>query len=270
MQNEVYSIFKENYMKITRKAGILLVSAFVFAALVFTGCPMDSDDEDDKDGKKKAWDSSGDFELGTATKDIDGTDGRYKETALGNLIADGIAWFARESSGETVDFALHNGQNLKVDKLAAGKITNTDVLGTIGTDTLYLVTYTGEDVTTLINTFVNSDSDGKWNANCIALVSKEVSYKVTPDTDQTKPPHATEIKVNGAAIGTSKTYRVAVGDFIGKAEKGSLPKGDGTDLGPTKLSEAVAQYIYAQGTIDPPALGRITGKVPEITPPSAP
>ncbi|MDR1301941.1 MAG: 5'-nucleotidase C-terminal domain-containing protein [Treponema sp.] len=247
----------------TRKNGILLVSALMFMALVFIGCSTDTDPEPDPWGTF-VWQEEGNFELGTVTADIDGTDGRYKETPLGNLIADGIAEYTRHSSGEQVDFALHNGQNLKVNKLSSGKITNADISGTIGTDTLYLVSYTGEEITTLINIFVNSNSNGKWNANCIALVSKEVSYTILTGIN---PPIAANIKVNGSPIELAKTYRVAVGNFIGAttADQNRFPEGTNkTDLGPTKLSEAVAQYIYVQGTISPPELGRITGTVPVI------
>ncbi|MDR0629802.1 MAG: 5'-nucleotidase C-terminal domain-containing protein [Treponema sp.] len=258
-------------MEKKRKTGIVLISALLLGVLAFTGCPTESDPEPGSGldwGKSANWQSEGDFELGTAAADIDGTNGRYQETALGNLIADGIAEYARYSSGEKVDFALHNGQDLKATKLEAGKITNTQVYGTIGNDTLYLVTYTGAEVTTLINTFVNSSSGEKWSANCVVLVSKEVSYSVTLDSDTTKPPKATKIKVNGTDIDTEKTYLVAVGNFIGAtlATANRFPEGtDKKDLSPTKLSEAVAQYIYIQGTITPQAVDRITGEVPVIS-----
>jgi 2',3'-cyclic-nucleotide 2'-phosphodiesterase (5'-nucleotidase family) len=259
-----------------RKTGILLVSALMLTALMFTGCSTDSDpDPDSSDSlsweKIGGWSSEGDLEIGTAIADIDGTNGRYKETSLGNLVADGIAEYARYTSGEQVDFALHNGQNLKDGKLLAGKITNTNVFNTLGTDTLYLVTYTGAEVTTLINVFVNSNTPSSWKSNCIVLVSKEVSYNIIDDDSNSgTPPKATEIKVNGAAIDPAKTYRVAVGNFIGAttATQNRFPEGTSKkDFSPTKLSEAVAQYIYAQGggRIDPPALGRISGEVSVIT-----
>jgi 2',3'-cyclic-nucleotide 2'-phosphodiesterase (5'-nucleotidase family) len=238
----------------------------MFVALVFTGCPTNTDPEPDPWEKIADWSEEGDFELGTATADIDGTNGRYKETPLGNLIADGIAEYARYTSGEQVDFALHNGQDLKVNGLSAGKLTNTDISATIGNDTLYLVTYTGGEIKTLINIFVSSTSSGTWKANCVVLVSKEVSYSVTPNNDG--PPSATSIKVNNKELDPAKTYWVAVGNFIGAAtaEQNRFPVGtDKTDLGPTKLSEAVAQYIYVQGTISPPEVNRISGTVPELS-----
>jgi 2',3'-cyclic-nucleotide 2'-phosphodiesterase (5'-nucleotidase family) len=252
-------------MVFTRKNGILFISALMIMALVFIGCSTDSDSDPEPDPWGTfVWQEEGNFELGTATADIDGTDGRYKETPLGNLIADGIAEYTRHSSGEQVDFALHNGQNLKVAKLPAGKITNADISNTIGTDTLYLVSYTGEEITTLINIFVNSSDSGKWKANCIALVSKEVSYTILTGIN---PPIAANIKVNGSPIELTKSYRVAVGNFIGaaKAADNRFPEGTNkTDLGPTKLSEAVAQYIYVQGTISPITDGRISGVVPVL------
>jgi 2',3'-cyclic-nucleotide 2'-phosphodiesterase (5'-nucleotidase family) len=254
-----------------RGIGIGMIAAALLLALVFTGCPTDAETEAGPDwGKLADWNAGdGGFVLGTATDNIDGTGGRYKETPLGNLIADGIAEYARQASGDAVDFALHNGQNLRVDKLAKGEITNENIFATIGGDTLYVVSYTGAEIDTLINIFVNSTAYESgtpgWKRNCVVLVSGEVSYTITPDADSAKPPRATGIKVKGSDLKPDGKYRVAVGNFIGAAtaEEGRFPEGtEKEDLGPTKLSEAVAQYIYAKGTIDPPALGRISGEVP--------
>jgi 2',3'-cyclic-nucleotide 2'-phosphodiesterase (5'-nucleotidase family) len=258
------------------KTAIALALVLGISALMFTGCDTGGGDDDDTPnwGKISDWTSDGDFVLGTATAEFSfSTDSRYKETALGNLIADGMAEYARNraaKSGETVDFAFHNGMDLKAT-IPAGSVTNTTVSGTIGTDTLYLVTYTGAEIQTLFNIFVHSNSSGSWNGNCAVIVSKEVSYTV----DNATPPNATDIKVNSVAINTTKKYRVAVGNFIaGPGDPDpSVTTGRnafrnyGTDKfeAGLELKQAVAQYIYVQGTISPGTVGkRITGTVPKL------
>jgi 2',3'-cyclic-nucleotide 2'-phosphodiesterase (5'-nucleotidase family) len=271
-------------MIITKKAGILPVLAIALAALAFTGCQPDPDPEPGLDwGKVADWDGTDTTTvLGAASEAISGTGIRYKETPLGNLIADGIAEYARFTSAETVDFAMLNGQNvqgLADTGIPQGDITWDRLYAGLG-DSLFLVTYTGKDIEDIINIFVSSEQSGRWNANCVVLVSSGVSYTVTPDTTDAdnNPPHVTGIKVNGAAIEATKDYRVAVGNFMA-GQNATAEGGDATSGGsanfvsygkdkksyhPVTLKEAVAKYIYAKGTIDPPALGRITGEVPVI------
>jgi 2',3'-cyclic-nucleotide 2'-phosphodiesterase (5'-nucleotidase family) len=276
-------------MMITKKVGIWLVSALVLGVLVFTGCPTDTDPEPDPGldwGKAAEWDGTNTTTvLGTASKAISGEGIRYKETPLGNLIADGIAEYARFTSGETVDFAMLNGQNVQgfdAGGIPQGDITLDSLSSGLG-DSLFLVTYTGKNIEDIINIFVNSDAyestGAGWKRNCVVLVSSGVSYTITSDTDPTKPPHATNIKVNGTAIdpnNTEKTYRVAVGNFMAgqnaTAEGGNATSGGGANFvnygsakksyHPVTLKQAVAKYILVKGTISPVTEGRISGTVP--------
>jgi 5'-nucleotidase len=278
-----------------KKIGILLISVFVFTALVFTSC--DTNPRPDEGGgggdpyknlkwsNITSWDGSDSTTvLGAAAEDISGTDIRYNETAAGNLIADGIAAYARFTSGENVDFAMLNGQNVQgISVIPKGDITLANLTaGNALTDTLFIVTYTGEEIETLINIFVNSnayqDSTPGWKRNCVVLVSKEVSYTVTPDSDQSKPPHATDIKVNGSSIVKTKDYRVAVGNFMaGKNSDGTDATSGGgvnfinygtnkTPYSSDTLKQAVAKYILAKSSISPIVGGRISGEVPVIQP----
>jgi hypothetical protein len=188
---------------------------------------------------------------------------RYKETAFGNLIADGIAAYAHYTSGETIDFALHNGQNVQAaESISVGDIMLTNLPGM--TDTLYLVTYTGEQVKTIINFLVSSNTPSTYKANGIVLVSHGVQYTITPSGTPNTPPTVTDVKVNGSPINATKEYRVALGNFM--ATNANFPVGKNvvdTYKG-TKLQDAVAYYILAKGTIGSVVEGRITGSVPPI------
>jgi 2',3'-cyclic-nucleotide 2'-phosphodiesterase (5'-nucleotidase family) len=223
-------------------------------------------------GKTADYDSSlGDLVLGTATAALDGTNGRYQETVLGNFIMDGLAEYARYVSGENINFAMHNGQNLRVPEgggLAAGNLTNNDILPRIsGSDTVYVCTYTGAQIEAIINNFVNSSngsgSPGS-NRNCAVMVSKEVKYEITPDTDTSLPPKATNITVNGVALLSDNEYRVAVGSFIGT--NAAYPVASKKNNYSTPINRALAMYVLAKGTINPAdyPLGRYTGEVPLI------
>jgi len=255
--------------------------AGIFAILVFAalaGCRHDGGDPPPPppppppvlDWSKVAdYDSAdGSRVLGKAAAELDGTNGRYQETVLGNFIMDGIAEYARYKSGEKIDFALHNGQNLKKSSLPEGDISNSDILALLGTDKLYVCTFTGKQVKDVIEGFVKSTTGGSWSANCAVLVSKEVSYTITPATPVTDPPQATKIKVNGIDIGDEEEYRIAVGDFIGNNSNANrffpvLDTEKKTPYDPTTLAQAVAQYVLAKGTINPSdyPLGRYRGAV---------
>jgi hypothetical protein len=102
LQNEVYINFKESIMTITKKAGILLVSAFLLAALVLTGCPPDPEPEDPTPPETWTAIDSTVFD-GTAIQKVAFGDDKFVATggSGGNAnpagawySADGITWSA--------------------------------------------------------------------------------------------------------------------------------------------------------------------------------
>jgi len=207
--------------------------------------------------------------LGTATAALDGTNGRYQETVLGNFYMDGLAEYARHVSGKRIDFALFNDAFIRsFTNLPEGEIKNS-AISTNGTDTVVVSIFTGQQVKDIIEGFVASTSTGSWNRGCAPMVSKELSYTI--DTSTT-PPQAKNIKVNGAAINDTQEYRVAGGNFIGDNTTANrfipiLSDEKKEKYAPTKVGEAVAMYIIAKGTIKPsdyPVAGRITGVKPTL------
>ncbi|MDR0378216.1 MAG: 5'-nucleotidase C-terminal domain-containing protein [Spirochaetaceae bacterium] len=278
-------------MMIEKRSRFCLVMAVFLAALFVLGCNTGNDDDDEPGVPNHYpgldWSKIVDVDvtdstvtLGTAARDIDATGIRYGETALGNLIVDGIAAYAEHVSGKPVDFAMLNGQNVQgLTTISAGVITLTNLSSGL-TDTLWIVTYTGSDIEKIINIFVNSSSSGRWNANCAVLVSKGVSYAIQPDTDASKPPRAVDIRLNGSPLDPKKDYRVAVGNFMAgrNGNSNDVPTSGGpsnfTNYGKDRESQyadenlktAVAKYIAAKGTIEPVVEGRIkaAGVVPVI------
>jgi len=223
-------------------------------------------------------DTDGDAVIGKASAIITGgSDGQFKETAVGNLIADGILAYANYISGNPVDIAITNGTSVGSDILE-GNITRSDVNNfASGTknDVLCLITYTGAEIKKLLNGFISSTVDGTitskpgWQTYCVLLVSSGLSYEIAPNSEpsDTNRPTVDNVKFNGTPIGDDTEYRVATSDFFqGKVNTG---------LGITKTSEqyetfdesfktCIAKYILAKGTISPVLDGRITGEVPVI------
>jgi len=259
--------------------------AGIFAILVFTlmaGCTNDPDPDPtptpNKGNPASALDWSkiidydkdeGDRILGTATAALDGTNGRYQETVLGNFFMDALAEYARYVSGKKIDFALFNDAFIRsFNNLPEGEITNSTI-SVNGTDTVVVSTFTGKQVKDIIEGFVSSTASSTWARGCAPMVSKELSYTIDASTT---PPQAKNIKVNGAAINETKEYRVAGGNFIGDNNTADrfipiLPDEKKEKYAPTRVGWAVAMYIIAKGTINPadyPVAKRITGIKPTI------
>jgi 2',3'-cyclic-nucleotide 2'-phosphodiesterase (5'-nucleotidase family) len=215
--------------------------------------------------------------IGTAKYNIGGQGRvRYEETALGNLIADGIAASAKNLSGKAVDFAFLNGQNFQNQTtIGKGAIYQSSLNAGL-TDKLHVATFTAKDIFDIFEALIHSSSSGTWAASCVVVVSKEVSYTILAEEN---PPHVGEIKVNGVAINKddeSTTFRVATGNFFTNgtfaSRSGIVPyTNTDDDEDPKNIKDlvvtvqtAVLQYIYAKGTIEPVVEGRIIGTVPII------
>ena len=249
-----------------------LLAAAILLLAALAGCGDDANGASELD-----WSKAVDYDaaevgrnLGIAAAAFDGTNGRYQETVLGNFIMDGIAAYARHISGGNIDFALHNDSFMRYNPaLNAGELINSDIIGMNGgTDTLFVVMYTCEQVTNIINGFVNSPVNGTWRRNCAVLVSREVSYTIDMSTT---PPEAKNIRVQGHALDVTREYRVAVGNFIGDNTTDGrfipvLDENKKTSYAPITVLQAAAMYVLAKGTIDPAEypLGRYAGVVPVI------
>ncbi|MDR3341612.1 MAG: 5'-nucleotidase C-terminal domain-containing protein [Treponema sp.] len=217
--------------------------------------------------------------IGTAKYNIGGQGRvRYEETALGNLVADGMAVSARNISGQTIDFAFINGQNFQSQTtILKGKIYQSSLNSGL-TDVLHVATFTAKDIFGIFNTLISSDayesSGSGWKRNCVVVVSKEVSYTIN---NSTTPPSVSEIKVNGVAINkddAATKFRVTTGNFFTTGtfvtQSSIKPYANADDeKDPDNVyncedtvKTAVLKYIYAKGTIEPAVEGRIVGTVP--------
>ena len=176
---------------------------------------------------------------------------RYQETSLGNMICDANVWYFREVANLELDFAFHNGGNMRTE-LPAGPITREQILTILPFDNfLYIVSMRGSDLIELFN-FMATIPQG---AGGFPQFSREVRYTLDVPNQR-----ISNITIGGAPIDPNRIYRFCTNDFL-------LSGGDGyTVLSRAQspfntsllLSYVVMQYISYRGTITPSYDGRLT------------
>ncbi|MDR0567944.1 MAG: 5'-nucleotidase C-terminal domain-containing protein [Spirochaetaceae bacterium] len=178
---------------------------------------------------------------------------RKQETALGNAICDANVWYFKEVYGQPVDFAFHNGGNMRTE-LPAGDITREQILTILPFENyLYVASLPGSKIIELFN-FIASIPQG---AGGWAQVSQEVRYTI----DYRNGGKLANLAINGEPVDPNRMYRFVTNDYL-------LGGGDGY----TVLTQAqepfntslLLSYVFiewiksAGGTITPSTDGRIT------------
>jgi hypothetical protein len=226
---------------------------------------------------------------------------RVKETAMGNLFADGLAWYIRDRyPEENLDFVFLNGGYIDTGTIPQGPIT----LGRLGhvlkpgsgTNKITFVTLKGSDVKEHFNNYVakvsHSVASRGGGTGAWGITSAEVRYTISyPEVDMSVPgpnwdavagkyktPATPEIyysgiikpgtlKINGADFDDNTDYRIATTDFQANGFDGYLvfpSKGRSRRDTDVYAYHGVAEYIYEQIEITPFLDGRlaIEGGVP--------
>ena len=173
---------------------------------------------------------------------------RFQETAIGNMINDGNVWFFREVFGQQIDFAFHNGGNMRAE-LPQGPLTRENILTVLPFENnLYIVSMYGRDLIELFN-FMATIPQG---AGGFPQFSREV--RLTLDVPNQR---MSNITIGGAPIDPNRIYRFCTNDFL-------LTGGDGytvlaersMDVYNTSLllSYVVIEYIRSQGGVISPVV----------------
>jgi hypothetical protein len=222
---------------------------------------------------------------------------RVQETALGNLFADGAAWYFREKLEKHVDFVFINGGYID-NNILKGKITVGSLMGTVGSgssatieDKLVIVKMKGSDLKKFFYDPERELSLAAWNeggdvagvvhmgrggggTGFFGVVSKEARYTLeypqapptgTALTDDQKEPYyhgrikPGTLKINGVDIEDSAEYRIGTSDYLASgAYFTTLSTGRiSIELIDVLFWRGVAEYIYDKGTISPYLDGRI-------------
>ncbi|MCL2192609.1 MAG: 5'-nucleotidase C-terminal domain-containing protein [Treponema sp.] len=175
---------------------------------------------------------------------------RYQETAIGNMIADGMAWYMRNVLNQTLDFAFVNGGNIRAE-LPAGELTREHILTVLPfTNFLHVVSLTGSEIIELFE-FIATIPQGNGG---FPQFSAEVRYTLNL-SERT----ITNLTIGGVPVDPGRTYRFTTNDFL-------LAGGDGYSVltrardpfnTAMLMSCVVIGYIQARGTISPATDGRM-------------
>ena len=177
---------------------------------------------------------------------------RYQETAIGNMINDANVWYFRTVFNQNIDFAFHNGGNMRAE-LPKGKLTREQILTVLPFENyLYIVSLKGSEVQELFD-YIATIPQGN---GAFPQFSKEVRY--TLDVPNKK---ISGLTIGGAPVDPNKTYRFCTNDFLLNGGDGYTVLTKAQDPYNTSLllSYVVIEYINSQsGIITPSTDGRIT------------
>ena len=176
---------------------------------------------------------------------------RYQETALGNMITDANVWYFRNVYNQDIDFAFHNGGNMRAE-LPKGKLTREQILTVLPFENyLYAVSLTGDQILELFS-FIASIPQGN---GAFPQFSKEVRYTIDVPNKTVK-----DLSIGGAPVDPGRIYRFCTNDFLlsGGDGYGILTKAQNPLNSSLLLSYVVIEYIASQsGIIKPFTDGRL-------------
>ncbi|MDL2229102.1 5'-nucleotidase C-terminal domain-containing protein [Treponema sp. OttesenSCG-928-L16] len=178
---------------------------------------------------------------------------RKIETALGDMICDANVWYFENVYNQKVDFAFHNGGNIRAE-LPKGPITRERILTILPFENfLYIVSMKGSDVTKLFE-FIASipQGNGGWTQ-----VSAGARYTIdyTGGTGKLK-----DLTIGGAPVDPNKMYRFSTNSYLLEGGDGYTVLAAAQDPFNTSLllEYVVCEYIKAQGA---PIMPKLDGRI---------
>ena len=176
---------------------------------------------------------------------------RYGETALGNMITDANVWYFRTVYRQHIDFAFHNGGNIR-SGLSTGPITREQILTTLPFENyLFIVSLTGAEIIELFD-FIATIPQGSGG---FPQFSKEVRYTLDVPARAVR-----ELTIGGQSVDPKRTYRFCTNDYLVGGGDGYTVLKKSKDPFNTSLllSYVVTEFIKAQdGVIRPETDGRM-------------
>jgi 5'-nucleotidase/UDP-sugar diphosphatase len=170
------------------------------------------------------------------------------------MITDANVWYFRTVYNQEVDFAFHNGGNIRT-ALPKGPITQEQILTILPFENyLYSVSLKGSDVIELFK-FIGTIAQG---AGGFPQFSKEVRYTIDKTVGQGEVKNLT---IGGAPVDPNKLYRFCTNDYLLGGGDGyvALTRSENPFNTSLLLSYVVVEYIRAQGGVISPTLdGRLT------------
>jgi 5'-nucleotidase/UDP-sugar diphosphatase len=176
---------------------------------------------------------------------------RYQETAIGNMICDANVWYFRSVYNQNIDFAFHNGGNIRTE-LPKGPLTREQILTVLPFENyLYIISLKGSEIIELFN-FIATVPQG---AGGFPQFSGDVRYTLNVPAQT-----VTNLTIGGTPVDPSKTYRFCTNDYLLGGGDGYAVLTKAQDQFNTSLllSYVVIEYITSQsGIIRPSTDGRM-------------
>jgi hypothetical protein len=189
---------------------------------------------------------------------------RKKETALGDLVCDGSAWYVREVLNEPIDFVYLNG-GIITGAMPKGDITVGTIKGILPypSDALTILTLKGSAVQELFDfaAKVRHGGGGGSGTGAWGMVSKEVRYTLNYTDRDVSDALLSGLTVHGEALDPARNYRIATSSYLVDGGDGYwmfLEQGQSVKPSGVAVTTAVIDYIYAQ---DLPLIPQTDGRV---------
>jgi 5'-nucleotidase/UDP-sugar diphosphatase len=175
--------------------------------------------------------------------------GRIRETALGDLVADAMRWYLRRFNP---DFALTNSGAIRAG-LSEGSLTRESIYNILPFDSsLVFLNLTGRQVRTLFN-FIGTVQPGE---GAFPQVSSGIRFTLAPKKKTCK-----DILINGKPIDPEKSYGIVTNSYLAKGGDGYdafLQAVDQFDSSIFQRDALIAYIKHLGGNLVPKVNERIT------------
>ncbi len=175
--------------------------------------------------------------------------GRYRETALGDLVADAMRWYLRRFNP---DFALTNSGAIRAG-LSEGPLTREAIYDILPFDSsVVFLNLTGAQIRTLFD-FIGAVQPGE---GALPQVSRGIRFTMDPDKKTCK-----DILINGKPIDPEKSYGIVTNSYLAKGGDGYqafLQAIDPFDSSIFQRDALIAYIEHLGGNLVPKVNGRMT------------
>ena len=172
---------------------------------------------------------------------------RYGETAIGNMICDANVWYLQNVFNQHIDFALHNGGNIRAE-LPRGAVTREQILTILPFENqLHIVSLRGDELLELFD-FIASIPQGNGG---FPQFSQELRYTLDIPSQT-----ISNLSIGGQPVDPARIYRLCTNDFLAGGGDGYtvLTRARNPYNTSLLLSSVVMEYISSRSEAIRPLL----------------
>jgi len=187
--------------------------------------------------------------IGYAKGPFENDDGRFRETALGDLVADAMRWYLRRFNP---DFALTNSGAIRAG-ISEGPLTRKSIYNILPFDSsVVFLKLTGDQVQTLFD-YIGTIQPGE---GAFPQASGGIRFTMNEEKKTCE-----NILINGSPIDHGKTYGIVTNSYLAKGGDGYgvfLKTIDPFDSSTFQNDALIAYIKHLGGNLVPKVNGRIT------------